>query len=61
MCLATFIERKFVPHHVRLKSETGRAHYQAILKHILRPETAGRIFAGNNKAKAENSPRLALP
>jgi integrase len=45
MCLATFIERKFIPHHVRLKSETGCAHYQAILKHILRPETAGRIFA----------------
>jgi integrase len=45
MCLAKFIERNFIPHHVRLKSETGRAHYQAILKHILRPETAGRIFA----------------
>ena len=45
MCLAAFIEGKFIPHHVSLKSEMGRAHYQAILKHILRPETADRLFA----------------
>jgi integrase len=45
MRLAAFIERRFIPHHVALKSYTGRAHYQAILKHILRPETADRLFA----------------
>jgi integrase len=42
--LAAFIERKFIPHHVELKSLSGRTHYQAILKHILRPETVERLF-----------------
>src|SRR5580704_9916621 len=42
--LAAFFERKFIPHHVELKSLSGRTHYQAILKHILRPETVERLF-----------------
>jgi len=40
-----FIERKFIPEHVEKKTASGRTHYQAILKHILRPETVERLFA----------------
>ena len=42
--LVTFIERRFIPDHVQLKSAAGRAHYHAILKHVLRPETVDRLF-----------------
>jgi integrase len=42
--LATFIERKFIPNHVERKTLAGRTHYQAILKHVLRPETVDRFF-----------------
>jgi integrase len=45
MRLAAFIEKKFVPDHVEQKSPAGRTHYQAILKHVLRPETVERMFA----------------
>lgn len=45
MTLVAFIENNFIPNHVRLKSEAGRTHYQAILKHIIKPETVQTIFA----------------
>ena len=45
MCLGKFIESKFIPDHVEHKSLAGRTHYQAILKHILRPETVESIFS----------------
>lgn len=54
MSLATFIEKKFIPNHVRTKSAAGRTHYQAILKHILKPETVEALFAqysGKTKAR----------
>jgi integrase len=44
MCLAKFVERKFIPNHVAHKSLSGRTHYQAILKHVLKPETVDRLF-----------------
>jgi integrase len=57
--LAAFIERKFIPHHVELKSLSGRTHYQAILKHILRPETVERLFSpyvATTKARLKAAP-----
>lgn len=45
MSLAIFVEKKFIPNHVRVKSAAGRTHYQAILKHILKPETVQVLFA----------------
>jgi len=42
--MASFIETKFIPDHVEHKSFAGRTHYQAILKHILKPETVERMF-----------------
>lgn len=43
--MATYIETNFIPNHVELKTLAGRTHYQAILKHVLRPETVDRLFA----------------
>ncbi len=42
--LVAYIENKFIPDHVLLKSAAGRAHYHAILKHVLRPETVDCLF-----------------
>ena len=44
LCMSLFIETKFIPDHVEHKSFVGRTHYQAILKHILKPETVERMF-----------------
>ncbi len=46
---ATFVEMKFIPHHVEGKSFAGRTHYRSILKHILRPETVDRFFTESSK------------
>ncbi len=43
--LAEYIEQKFIPNHVSLKTFAGRMHYQAILKHVLTPEAVERMFA----------------
>ena len=43
--LVRFVERTFIPNQVIVKSAAGRKHYQAILKHILRPETVQALFA----------------
>jgi integrase len=45
MSLEAFVERRFIPNHVEFKRAAGRTHYQAILKHILMPETVDRLFA----------------
>ena len=45
MPLRAFIESRFIPNHVALKSTAGRMHYRAILKHIVRPETVRILFA----------------
>ena len=44
MTLAEFVEHKFVPEHVATKRSAGRAHFQAILKHVLTPEQVDRAF-----------------
>src|SRR5580704_1712701 len=59
MLLATFIEWKFIPEHVQHKSPAGRTHYQAILKHVLKPETVDRLFTpyvGVRKARLKALP-----
>jgi len=45
MCLALYVEQKFIPDHVAFKTDPGRVHYQAILKHVLNPEKVERMFA----------------
>lgn len=57
--LAEFVERRFVPEYVSTKRAAGRAHFQAILKHILTPERVARAFRANT---AKSSARLkAIP
>jgi integrase len=59
MTLAEFVEAVFVPEHVALKKPSGRTHFRAILKHVLRPDEVERIFQtadGRSKTKLETLP-----
>ena len=50
---ADFVGIKFLPEYIQQKSVAGRRHYQAMLKHILRPETVDQIFqSGVSRLKA---------
>lgn len=51
MTLALFVETKFVPEHVQYKTPAGQTHYQAMLKHVLTPETVSRIFDPDKAVK----------
>ena len=44
LSLAAFVANKFIPEHVEQKGFAGRRHYQAMLKHILRPDTVHMLF-----------------
>src|SRR4051794_40933380 len=44
MTLRSFVETKFIPEHVQHKTIAGRTHYQAMLKHLIRPETVHCMF-----------------
>ena len=52
MTFEFFVESKFVPEHVEHKTLAGKTHYQAILKHLLRPETVNRVFNPQNVVNA---------
>ncbi len=57
--VASFVESSFIPNHVALKTQAGRTHYQAILKHVLRPETVDRLlvpYRGISKSKLKSIP-----
>lgn len=57
--LAEYVERRFVPEYVSTKRAAGRAHFQAILKHVLTPERVARAFGAN---PVKSSARLkAIP
>jgi len=47
MTIASFIEQKFATEHINLKRYPSRLFYQAILKHVIRPEQVERIFQMN--------------
>ncbi|HTG14677.1 MAG TPA: site-specific integrase [Blastocatellia bacterium] len=47
MTVASFVEQKFAPEHINLKRYPSRLFYQAILKHVIRPEQVERIFKMN--------------
>jgi integrase len=44
MTFGLFVETKFIPEHVEHKTLTGQTHYQAILKHLLKPERVNGMF-----------------
>ena len=48
VCLADYVEQRFIPNHVFGKTDAGRTHYRAILKHVLTPEAVERMFASHN-------------
>lgn len=54
MSFADFVERSFVPEFVVTKRYAGRSHFQAILKHVLRPERVARAF-GNPPVKTKHT------
>lgn len=51
LSLAAFVGNQFVHDHVERKSFAGRKHYQAMLKHILRPETVDTFFTHSTDAR----------
>ena len=52
--VAEFVERRFIPEFVASKRSAGRAHFQAILKHVLPPDRVARAFAAD-PVKGKNS------
>jgi integrase len=44
-----FVEQHFIPEYVMKKRVAGRAHFQAILKHILPPERIARAFGADKE------------
>jgi integrase len=44
MTFGFFVETKFIPEHVEHKTLTGQTHYQAMLKHLLKPERVDGMF-----------------
>lgn len=51
LSLAAFVGDNFIPEHVAQKSFAGRKHYQAMLKHILRPETVDSLFSQSSDSR----------
>ena len=54
MTIASFVENKFVPEHVALKRSSGRAHYKAMLKHVIKPEEVDRMLSIKRKRSGQN-------
>jgi integrase len=44
MTIANFIGKRFVPDYVSAKKPSGRAHYQAMLRHVITPDEVDRVF-----------------
>jgi site-specific recombinase XerC len=54
---ADFVENRFIPDYVAMKSGTGRSYFRTILNHVIAPERVARAFAvvpgkSKNKLKA---------
>jgi integrase len=44
MTVSMFVATKFLPEHITAKTTSGKRHYQAILKHVLRPGEVDLMF-----------------
>jgi site-specific recombinase XerC len=44
MTLADFVKLRFIPEHVAVKHPSGKAHFYAMLKHVITPEQVDRAF-----------------
>jgi integrase len=49
MSLADFVQRKFIPEYVQIRRSAGRAHFHAILKHVLCPEDIALAYGGGSE------------
>ena len=47
MTVGKFVENNFAPEHIDQMRYSGRAFYQAMLKHVIKPEEVDRIFRKN--------------
>ena len=47
MTVEKFVENNFAPEHIDQMRYSGRAFYQAMLKHVIKPEEVDRIFRKN--------------
>lgn len=52
MTIGFFVETKFIPEHVQYKTPAGQTHFQAMMKHILKPENVDRMFKTQRVSKA---------
>ena len=43
--IGEFVERRFIPEHVAIKTPAGRSYFRTILNHVLPPEQVARAFA----------------
>ena len=59
MTFLEFVKTRFIPQHVMTKGHAGQRHYHAILKHILKPETADALF--DPETEQTNKKLSALP
>ncbi len=57
--VSEFVKRRFIPEHVEVKRSAGRAHFWAILKHVLSPDEVDQI-AGRD-ASYDRSKLLPVP
>jgi site-specific recombinase XerC len=44
MTLAEFVRHRFIPEHVAVKHSSGKAHFYAMLKHVITPEQVDHAF-----------------
>src|SRR5215472_1245043 len=56
LTVADFVERSYIPDFVAIKRPAGRAHFQAILKHILPPERVAEAFAATGEQARNTLP-----
>lgn len=59
MTFLEFVKTRFIPEHVASKSLPGRRHYQAILKHILRPSVVDALFGVNGTRPSKRLTEVA--
>jgi site-specific recombinase XerD len=57
--VANFVKHSFIPEHVAVKRSAGRAHFYAILKHVLSPEELNQITG--RPAVSERSKLVSMP
>ncbi len=63
MTVMQFVAARFLPDHIAIKTSPGRRHYQAILKHVIKPEEVEAIFcvSTESSSRAKMQPKAEWP